>query len=588
VALAGSRPPATSAEDFQTRLYDDGTRGDRLEVILGAGGGIDHAVTLLSQAMQRLPQALALYDGRDDEFRVLYMNPAADRLLPHPFSQVKGMPLAVAFPGAFPSAVAAFHDARESGEPQTIAEVPALSAGAQRQGSFNWDVRPILDDSGSVELILATATDVSSLVEARNRLLDAADLGLRTLLEVSRHAEHHSDIGDFFAGVSASVGDLLGAHRVGFARHDPDSGTVEVEGGALAWLDSLPHSMPCREGDLTHRLVFDDLVLRVDLRRQGSGSLDSSLRQLEEAGVSSVMIIGWQGGDERLGLVIALDSEREDGFSQEDVLVLRMAARAAGLAYQRRRAEAQVGEHARQVEQLGAARGDFLRMAAHELRGPVAVLRGYFSMLEQGRLSADGFIQFLPLLDRKLVEMEAMLEKMLESARLEDSRLDLRLSETVLSDVVRSGVDAAAGARRPGQVLELDLVGGEVIVRLDPYRVRLIVSNLLDNAFKYAPDDSPVGCSIEAGPDEFRVRIRDRGPGVPEDSRSRLFRRFERLQATAANVPGTGLGLWLSREIARKHGGDLTLDESSPEGSTFTLHLPRSLASRPELRAESD
>jgi signal transduction histidine kinase len=100
----------------------------------------------------------------------------------------------------------------------------------------------------------------------------------------------------------------------------------------------------------------------------------------------------------------------------------------------------------------------------------------------------------------------------------------------------------------------------------------LAIRQVLDNALKYSDADSTITCMTEAQPDVLILRVADRGPGIPESERERIFDKFHRSAGT--QVPGTGLGLHIAREITRMHGGELWVEAGSPHGAVFCFRLP--------------
>jgi signal transduction histidine kinase len=97
---------------------------------------------------------------------------------------------------------------------------------------------------------------------------------------------------------------------------------------------------------------------------------------------------------------------------------------------------------------------------------------------------------------------------------------------------------------------------------------------LIDNALKYSPPGSPIDVTAELKDNRVIIRVRDRGPGIPERERERIFDKFYRRQTTKAHVPGSGLGLYIAREIARAHGGDVWVEGEPGSGSEFCVALP--------------
>ncbi|HVH63171.1 MAG TPA: ATP-binding protein, partial [Candidatus Dormibacteraeota bacterium] len=121
----------------------------------------------------------------------------------------------------------------------------------------------------------------------------------------------------------------------------------------------------------------------------------------------------------------------------------------------------------------------------------------------------------------------------------------------------------------------LDLPDRRVRVKADPDRTRTIITNLLSNAIKYSPSGGQIVCSVRARGGTARVAVTDEGLGIARESMSILFTRFGRVVTPETeHLKGTGLGLFLSRQLARLQGGDITVVSEPRKGSTFTLHLP--------------
>jgi signal transduction histidine kinase len=238
-------------------------------------------------------------------------------------------------------------------------------------------------------------------------------------------------------------------------------------------------------------------------------------------------------------------------------------------------------ERTRVTERLAAMerlKSQFLNLASHELRGPLTVLRGYLSMLDSGQLGKLNEIgeHAVPVMVAKASEMHGLVEQMLEAARLEEGRLALNLDRHDLRDVVASAVDAVRPLVGRRHSLTVQLGKSAVPVTADIERIQTILTNLLDNAIKYSPAGGEVRVAVRCVGDCAEVMVADRGVGIADKDLPTLFTRFGRIMDPAvAHVPGTGLGLYLSRELARLHEGDLVASAVAGRGSTFTLRLPR-------------
>jgi signal transduction histidine kinase len=231
---------------------------------------------------------------------------------------------------------------------------------------------------------------------------------------------------------------------------------------------------------------------------------------------------------------------------------------------------------ARQARELERAKSDFLRLASHELRGPVAILRGYLSMLEDGSLGAvtPGIEKVIPVLIATATGMNRTVDQMLDVARLEDSRLQLNFARADLAACVREAASTVQVLHGDSHVVVVR-ADAPVHLEFDQVRIATVVGNLVSNAIKYSPTGSQVAVNLEVGEPEVTVAVADRGIGINPDDLPRLFTRFGRINdPRSRGVPGTGLGLYLSRELARLHGGDITVVSEPGNGSIFTLRLP--------------
>ena len=237
-------------------------------------------------------------------------------------------------------------------------------------------------------------------------------------------------------------------------------------------------------------------------------------------------------------------------------------------------------ERAKVTERLAAIernKTQFLNLASHELRGPMTVVRGYVSMLEDGLLGNlnERGRKAVPVITAKVLEMNALIEQMIEAARLEDGALMLRPQQADLRDIVGAAVDSVRPLVDEKREILVKYPDRPVHVRVDAERVKTIIANLISNAIKYSPEGGPVRCELVGRAGIARVSVIDTGVGIAKEDLPILFTRFGRVSTPQTDhLPGTGLGLYLGRQLARLHDGEITVDSVAGKGSTFTLHLP--------------
>jgi signal transduction histidine kinase len=214
---------------------------------------------------------------------------------------------------------------------------------------------------------------------------------------------------------------------------------------------------------------------------------------------------------------------------------------------------------------------DLLATVVHELRAPLTVIRGQAQLAR--RHIEDKPERAREAIDSALAQMDRMAH--LISDLLNESRLSS--NALTLSVVAFDLVESVAAAKARHEYSEPTRVLFErprtIRVRGDPIRIAQILDNLLDNALKYSPAGSPVVISLGIHDGEAQVRVADQGVGVPADERGSLFTPFYRTSRTS-DIPGTGLGLHISQQLAARHGGRLWLESSSDAGSVFAFALP--------------
>ena len=233
-------------------------------------------------------------------------------------------------------------------------------------------------------------------------------------------------------------------------------------------------------------------------------------------------------------------------------------------------------QHELEVEEAEQVKADFLNLAAHELRGPLTVIAGYLSMIEDGTLKPGPMLnQALRPLRAKADDMNRLINQMLEVARLDQGSLEIVREPHDLRRLVSKAVDAQMLPPHGLHRLQVDAASDEVPVVVDAARVKLILDNLLSNAVKYSPSGGEITCRTWARDGTALVEIRDQGVGIAPEDQPRLFRRFGRISGRGLDhLPGIGLGLYLSRQMALLHGGDIVVDSAPGKGSRFVLILP--------------
>jgi signal transduction histidine kinase len=220
---------------------------------------------------------------------------------------------------------------------------------------------------------------------------------------------------------------------------------------------------------------------------------------------------------------------------------------------------------------------NFIASVTHELKTPIASLRVWMETIFNRELGAEQKVRIQTLMDGDLHRLTDLVANLLETARADAGKLELHLEPLELAPLVQKvcqDMDHRLGEGLLG--LRLDLAPG-ISARVDPKAFAMVLENLLSNALKYASEPRETSVTLDGDTEDAILVVADRGHGIPPKELSRLFQRFYRVgdEMTRA-VPGTGLGLFLCREIVRAHGGEIRVASlGSGLGTTFTIRLSR-------------
>ena len=233
----------------------------------------------------------------------------------------------------------------------------------------------------------------------------------------------------------------------------------------------------------------------------------------------------------------------------------------------------------KEAEQI---KDEFLSVAAHELRNPLLVLKGYAQMLllqsarGKGPALAEWQAEALHEIDRATQRIDELTEDLFDVTRLQAGQLVLHDEPTDLVALTRRVVKRQQMTTNRHEI-SLPTTPPHLVLSLDAGRMEQVLTNLIGNAIKYSPQGGPIKISIhkEDCAQLAVLSIRDYGIGIPEDQQSRIFSRFARADnAQASGIGGTGLGLYLSRELVERARGHLWFGSTEGQGSTFFMTLP--------------
>ncbi|MBW2149221.1 MAG: PAS domain S-box protein [Deltaproteobacteria bacterium] len=232
-----------------------------------------------------------------------------------------------------------------------------------------------------------------------------------------------------------------------------------------------------------------------------------------------------------------------------------------------------------QLKELNVRYMELLGFATHELIQPLGVIKGFLNMMAEEALPPEKQKRAIFLMTRNTNMLINMSHKYLELAKLESGEIEVRKSSCNLFEEVVAPIidDYTAKLTQMGMqvIIENEDEFRDVGIYADPLLLRIVYSNLISNAVRYGKPNGKIfmGCKIEE--DHYKLHVKNDGTGVPRDRLSWIFEKFSRVESIKKKVKGAGMGLYNTREIIRRHGGEIWAESEEGEWADFVFTLPR-------------
>lgn len=229
------------------------------------------------------------------------------------------------------------------------------------------------------------------------------------------------------------------------------------------------------------------------------------------------------------------------------------------------------------LRQLENMRRDFVANVSHEIRTPLTAIRGAVETLQDGAMNEpDDATHFMNMIDKHANRLQQLVDDILALSRLEQQDQNLPfLPETSVKSVLTDAV-ALCREKASQRGMKIDLACDDHVAgTLNTSLLEQAVVNLIENAIKYCLEDTTIHVSAEVAEHQVLIKVRDEGPGIPPEHLARIFERFYRIdKSRSRTIGGTGLGLSIVKHIATAHQGDVKVESSVGEGTTFTILIP--------------
>lgn len=323
-------------------------------------------------------------------------------------------------------------------------------------------------------------------------------------------------------------------------------GQIRQQGGITRWV--VDH----RESLLVNRLVESPVELN-DL--------------LQEQNIQSFLAVPIQYRTDMLGVIYALSTTPES-FTEQHLDQMKSLSNLSGLAIYN-------AIKVNRIQELNNFKDAMLGLAAHDLRNPLSRFVGYFDVLvdDLSPLNEEQ-LEWVDRMRYAVSQMEDLIEGILHYTNITHRSEGASFEENNLNDLVQEvSQDFATDASKKAQSIEEVLWPKPLMMSMDALLLKEALANLMSNAIKYADEETQIQIVTEAINGEYRIYVKDQGPGIPADHQEEVFQPFTRLPAAKIHR-GSGLGLSLVKTIIEQHGGYISLDSEEGTGSVFTLHFP--------------
>ncbi|NPV69219.1 MAG: hypothetical protein HPY55_01060 [Firmicutes bacterium] len=234
----------------------------------------------------------------------------------------------------------------------------------------------------------------------------------------------------------------------------------------------------------------------------------------------------------------------------------------------------EAGIEDRALRRLQMMRSEMVTTLSHEMRTPLAGIKGYVTALLRSDVTWDEQtrLEFLQVISDESDKLEKMVSSILDMAAMETGNVSLEKCPTVMPRLVSDAV-SKIGVKSAKHTFVIDFEPGFPVAVVDPLRIEQVIYNLLDNAVKYSPDGGLIVVSGRVLPDRVVIAVADQGRGIPPEHLNRLFEKFFRI-GSLERVNGVGLGLPIARQLVEGHGGRIWAESVEGKGTTVYFTLP--------------
>jgi PAS domain S-box-containing protein len=224
------------------------------------------------------------------------------------------------------------------------------------------------------------------------------------------------------------------------------------------------------------------------------------------------------------------------------------------------------------LQELNDYKDEFMAMASHELKTPLTVIKANIQILEN-KMKDDSKIDFINKTLRQVNKLSDLITDLLDVSKIQAGKLDLNRTNFDVSSFLAEIIESIQQTS-PDHEITLNIKNKELVANADRERLEQVVVNILTNAIKYSPNAKKITVDADKKDKQIVVKITDLGIGIPKEDIDKVFTRFFRVRGLASTFSGSGIGLYISSEIIKRHGGDIWVESEEDKGSSFYFSIP--------------
>jgi len=294
----------------------------------------------------------------------------------------------------------------------------------------------------------------------------------------------------------------------------------------------------------------------------------------EARGLRASLAVPLMRSGRALGVLSIRSYDSTAAYTEDDARMLTLFADQAAAALTTVEAFARQRQAVEQLERLNRAKSEFVSIVSHEFRTPLTGIQGFSEMMRDEELGLEEMREYAGDINKDAQRLNRMIDEMLDLDRMESGRMTIHPEPMDLNAVVEEAVGRVR-PNAPNHTLTVELQSDLPRIKADADRLTQVTSNLLNNAVKYSPTGGRITVTTRAEGDQLRLDVRDEGLGIPAEALETIFERYSRVDSQATkDIPGTGLGLPIVRQIVQLHGGKVWAESELGRGSVFHVLLP--------------